>query len=305
MFGTLLRTAILRLGTAAALALATVTAQAQVSTQTRPDVGARRVILITGSTDGLGREVARRVGAAGAHVIVHGRNKARGDSVVAEINASGKGTARFYGADLASLAQVRQLAGEILRDYDRIDVLVNNAGIWLSQNTRQTSADGHELHFAVNYLSGYLLTRLLLPRLTGATPGRIVNVASGAQQAIQFDDVMLTSGYNDSRGYAQSKLAQVMFTFDLARELADRKVIVNALHPATMMPTTMVLSRNATPRGTIEAGAEAVINLIDNAAIGTGQYFNGLRAGTANQQAYDENARERLRTLSNSLVGIR
>jgi NAD(P)-dependent dehydrogenase (short-subunit alcohol dehydrogenase family) len=118
-----------------------------------------RVVLITGSTDGLGREVAFRTGARGAG----------GDEVGREIESRG-GSARFYAADLASLAQVRQLAEAVLRDYDRLDVLVNNAGIWINSGDRQVSADGHEMHFAVNYLSGFLLTRLLLPRIVESAP---------------------------------------------------------------------------------------------------------------------------------------
>ena len=113
------------------------------------------VVLITGSTDGLGREVARRIAATGAHVIIHGRNRERGEEVVREIQAEGIGSAKFYPADLASLDQVRTFAETIRRDYDRLDLLINNAGIWSrNSNERPLSADGYELHFAVNYLAG-------------------------------------------------------------------------------------------------------------------------------------------------------
>src|SRR5688500_8677498 len=159
--------------------------------QQRPVRAGQQVILITGSTDGLGREVARRLAATGAHVIVHGRNKERGAALVTEIEREGKGSASFYAADLASLAEVRRLGEAILRDYDRLDVLVNNAGIWLNSGGRQLSADGHELHFAVNYLSGFLLTHMLLPRLGQSAAARIVNVSSLAQSPIDFADVML------------------------------------------------------------------------------------------------------------------
>ena len=131
------------------------------------------VVMITGSTDGLGREVARRMAATGAHVIVHGRNKERGEALVAEIKQGGKGSAAFYAADLSSLAEVRKLGQAILRDYDRINVLVNNAGVWVTRGERQMSADGHEMHFAVNYLAGYLLTDMLKPRLISGAPSRI------------------------------------------------------------------------------------------------------------------------------------
>ncbi|MEX2283371.1 MAG: SDR family oxidoreductase [Gemmatimonadota bacterium] len=260
-------------------------------------------ILITGSTDGLGREVARKLAAGGAHVIVHGRNRERGEALVAEIAKEGKGTAKFYAADLASLAEVRKLGQAILRDYDRLDVLVNNAGVWLTRGERQVSADGHEMHFAVNYLSGFLLTQMLLPRLIAAAPARIVNVASVAQSPIDFNDPQLEKGYNGGRAYGQSKLAQIMHAFDLAKELEGKRVTVNAVHPATLMNTSMVANAGAQPRSTVEEGAAAVLQLITKPDIGTGQYFNGLRPMRANAQAYDEAAREKLRTLSKLLTG--
>lgn len=263
------------------------------------------VVLITGSTDGLGREVARKLAANGAHIIVHGRNRERGQALVEEIKAEGKGSAAFYAADLASLAAVRQLGEAILRDYDRLDVLVNNAGIWLNSGPRQLSADGHELHFAVNYLAGYLLTRLLLPRLIASAPARIVNVSSAAQSTLDFDNIMLESGYNGSRGYAQSKLAQVMFTLDLARELEGKSVTVNALHPATLMDTRMVQQAGVPARASVAQGAEAVAHLVTAPDLGSGQYFNGMRPARASAQAYDDAARERLRTLSEQLTRAR
>ncbi len=265
-------------------------------------VVADRVVLITGSTDGLGRQVALSLARPGTHVIVHGRNRLRGEEVVRAIVAAG-GRARFYAADLAELDQVRALGRAILKDYERLDVLVNNAGIWLEGDRRRLSVDGHELHFAVNYLSHYLLTRTLLPGLMASSPSRVVNVASGAQQAIDFENVMLERGYDPGRGYAQSKLAQVMFTFDLASELAGTGVTVNTLHPATMMNTTMVLSRGATPRSSVEEGAAAVVNLIESPDVGTGRYFDGWRRARAHAQAYDAEARDRLRRVSRALTG--
>ena len=265
-------------------------------------VVADRVVLITGSTDGLGRQVALSLAGPGTHVIVHGRNRLRGEEVVRAIVAAG-GRARFYAADLAELDQVRALGRAILNDYERLDVLVNNAGIWLEGDRRRLGVDGHELHFAVNYLSHYLLTRTLLPRLMASSPSRVVNVASGAQQAIDFENVMLERGYDPGRAYAQSKLAQVIFTFDLASELEGTGVTVNTLHPATMMNTTMVLSRGATPWSSVEEGAAAVVNLIESPDVGTGRYFNGRRPARAHAQAYDAEARDRLRRLSRELTG--
>jgi NAD(P)-dependent dehydrogenase (short-subunit alcohol dehydrogenase family) len=262
---------------------------------------AQRVVLITGSTDGLGREVALGLAGPGTHVIVHGRNRERGEAVVSAVENAG-GSARFYRADLSDLGQVRDLADAVTRDYTRLDVLVNNAGVWLDGEGRQVSREGHELHFAVNYLSHFLLTRRLLPLLRQSAPSRIVSVASGAQQAIDFEDVMLTRRYSASRGYAQSKLAQILFTFDLAEELEGTGVSANALHPATMMNTNMVLSRGARAQSTVEEGAAAVLALIE-AEVGSGRFFDGTRPVRAHPQAYDGTARVQLRRLSEALTG--
>lgn len=264
-----------------------------------------RVVLVTGSTDGLGREVALWMADSGAHVIVHGRNRERGAAVVSEIRQRGKGSARFYAADFGSLDQVRELAASIRRDYHRLDALVNNAGIWLTRGDRQLSADGHELHFAVNYLASFALTHELLPLLRSSAPSRIVNVSSIAQTPLDFQNVMLEQGYSGSRGYAQSKLAQVLFTFDLAKVLEGTGVAVNALHPATMMNTSMVAESGMPSRTTVQQGATAVVRLLTEQGIGSGKYFNGTRETRANEQAYDETARARLRTLSDSLIAKR
>jgi NAD(P)-dependent dehydrogenase (short-subunit alcohol dehydrogenase family) len=263
------------------------------------------VILVTGSTDGLGREVARALAATGAHVIVHGRNRERGEALVAEIQGAGAGSARFYAADFGELEQVRELARAILRDYERLDVLVNNAGIWLEpEQGRVLSADGHELHFQVNYLAGYLLTRMLLPLLVESAPARIVNVASGAQTPLDFDDVMLQSGYSDGRAYGQSKLAQILFTVDLAAELEGTGVIALALHPATMMNTSMVLERGAQARSSVEEGMRAVVHLATADGLASGSYFNGTNPARPNAQASDAAARAALRELSERLTGL-
>ena len=285
-------------GLSCASALSVVTADAQ----STPAPG-QQVALITGSTSGLGRELALRLGSMGTHVIVHGRNRERGMEVVAAIERAG-GSARFYAADLASLEQVRAFAQAVLDDYQKLDLLINNAGIAFGQE-RSVSQDGHELHFQVNYLSHFLLTQMLLPRIRESAPSRIVNVSSGAQQAIDFDDVMLEKNFTGGRAYAQSKLAQILHTFDLAEELDGTDVIVNALHPATLMNTPMVLNAGVTPRATIEEGANAVMQLVTSPDIGSGGYFTGLRPTRANAQAYDEQARARLKRLSEQLTGAR
>ncbi len=238
---------------------------------------------------------------------MHGRERERGERVVAEIAAAG-GSAEFLPADFSALAEVRRLAEVVRQATDRLDILINNAGIGrgADQATRQTSADGYELRFAVNYLAGFLLTELLLPLIKQSAPARIVNVSSLGQQAIDFADVMLTHGYSGSRAYCQSKLAQIMFTIDLARELAGTGVRVNALHPATYMNTTMVRQSGVTPVSSVEEGADAILNLATSAAMAgrSGLYFNGRREARADAQAYDATARQRLNTLSLELAGL-
>jgi NAD(P)-dependent dehydrogenase (short-subunit alcohol dehydrogenase family) len=264
----------------------------------------QRVVLVTGSTSGLGREVARSLADAGAHVIVHGRNRDRGAELVEEIRSAGKGTARFYRADFASLDEVRALAAAVTRDYPRLDALVNNAGIALvREGDRRESVDGYELHFQVNYLSGYLLTYLLLPRLRESAPARIVNVSSIGQSDPDFTDLMLEDGYNPGRAYGQSKLAQIIFTFELAAELDGSGVSVNALHPSTWMDTNMAFSNGVEPRSSVLTGRDAVLRLLDDPDVGNGGFFNVMDAARARASAYDPNVRARLMTVSDSLVG--
>ena len=194
-----------------------------------------RTALVTGATDGVGRVVAMRLGEAGVRVLVHGRDRARGARVVAEI-VGGGGRAEFMHADLAALAEVRGLAEAVQARTDRLEILISNAGVGTggAGAPRRTSADGYELRFAVNYLAGFLLTRLLLTLLRASAPARIVNVASAGQRPIDFDDVMLTRGYSGARAYCQSKLAQIMSTIDLAEELRGSGVSVHALHPGDL-----------------------------------------------------------------------
>ena len=266
-----------------------------------------KTALVTGSTDGVGRLVARRLGEAGARLLVHGRDRGRGERVVAEIKQGG-GAAEFLAADLGALAEVRRLADTVRAKTDRLDILVNNAGIGTDgqRAIRQTSADGHELRFAVNYLAGFLLTRLLLPLVVDSAPARIVNVASAGQQPIDFADVMLTRGYSGTRAYCQSKLAQIMFTIDLADELKGTGVSANALHPATYMDTAMVRRAGVTPSSSVDEGAEAIVNLAASPALDgrSGLYFDGLRQTRANAQAYDADARRRLKSISLQLTDL-
>ena len=279
-----------------------------------------RTALVTGATDGVGRVVATALGKDGWRVLVHGRDRKRGEALVHEIGQAG-GSATFLQtlektagfaalqADLASLAEVRRLAGEVQSAMDRLDLLINNAGIGTAGSVagRQTSIDGHELRFAVNYLAGFLLTYELLPLLKAAAPARIVNVSSAGQQAIDFSDVMLTKRYSGVAAYCQSKLAQIMFSIDLADELKGSGVIVNALHPSTYMNTTMVQRSGISPMSRVEDGAEAILQLAVSPAIEgrSGLYFNVLNEARANPQAYDAAARRKLRALSIELTGLK
>ncbi|HSP38154.1 MAG TPA: SDR family NAD(P)-dependent oxidoreductase [Frankiaceae bacterium] len=266
---------------------------------------ANRTILITGASDGLGKALALRAAAAGDVVLLHGRSAERIDPVAEEIRqATGNQRIRTYTADLSRLDEVRRLAEDVLANEPRLDVLVNNAGIGNTNpdgtRDRRESPDGIELRFAVNYLADYLLTRLLLPRLKESAPARIVHVSSAGQSAIDFDDPMLEKDYRGGRAYTQSKLAQILFTIDLAKELEGSGVTVNALHPSTYMPTKIVTSN---PLSTIEQGVEATWRLVADPALEgvTGRYFDVLDEARADPQAYDPDARRRLRELSERL----
>ncbi|MBN1528623.1 MAG: SDR family oxidoreductase [Thermoleophilaceae bacterium] len=252
---------------------------------------AEQTILVTGSTDGLGRGVAEELATRGAKVIVHGRDPEKTRAVAEEIGAE-----RALVADFASLDEVRRLAGRV----GRLDTLVNNAGIIAGE--RRTSTDGHELTLAVNYLSHFVLTALLLDRLE--EPGRIVNVASIGQAPFDFDDPGFEHGYDGYGAYARSKLAQITWSFELADRLRDSGITVNALHPATLMDTKMVREGLGRPHTSVEEGVRATLRLITDPELDgvTGRFFNGLREARANGQAYDPEARRRLWELSERLA---
>src|ERR1700749_367097 len=267
-----------------------------------------KTALITGSTDGVGRYVAAKLAAMGAKVLIHGRDKERAKTLIDQIVRDGHAAPTFYQADLSSMAGTRELAKAVMDDHKRLDLFISNAGIGSRTQgaERRTSADGHELRFAVNYLSGFLLAHLLLPTIKASAPSRIVNVASLGQHPIDFDDVMITKGYNGGRAYSQSKLSQIMFTIDLANELKGSGVTVNSLHPATYMNTTMVREGGITPISTVEQGGEAILHLAIGEEMegGSGLFFNGMDEAQANPQAYDVTARKRLRALSLELTGL-
>ncbi|APU24045.1 SDR family NAD(P)-dependent oxidoreductase [Actinoalloteichus sp. GBA129-24] len=266
-----------------------------------------QTILITGATVGLGRYLAERLAAAGARVVMHGRDAQRTAQARDEVvTATGNEKIETVLADLSSLKEVDSLATELDLRLPRLDVLVNNAGIGAGSDAeaREESADGIELRFAVNYLAGYYLGHRLTPLITRAAPARIVNIASAGQSAIDFDDPLLTHAYSGARAYRQSKLAQIMFTLDLADQLGDQGVTVNAVHPATFMDTKMVREWGITPVSTIEEGGEATLRLIteDRFDEVSGCYFNTTQEDRADSQAYDPDARRRLRILSDELI---
>jgi NAD(P)-dependent dehydrogenase (short-subunit alcohol dehydrogenase family) len=267
-----------------------------------------QTILVTGATDGLGRASAAELAARGATVLLHGRSEERLEDTRRElVAATGKDRLRTYLADFAALDDVRRLAEAVEQDHERLDLLVSNAGIGAGKNgRREESVDGYELRFAVNYLAPFLLTKLLLPLLRHSAPARIVNVASAGQAPIDFDDVMLERGYSGSRAYGQSKLAQIMFTFELAGHLRAEGagVTVNALHPASLMNTKMVFESFGYTMSTIEDGVEATLRLAVSPELEgvSGRYFDRLREARPNAQADDADARRRLWQLSEQLV---
>ncbi|RCW45070.1 NAD(P)-dependent dehydrogenase (short-subunit alcohol dehydrogenase family) [Halopolyspora algeriensis] len=267
-----------------------------------------QVVFITGSTSGLGRKLAERLASEGAGVVLHGRSSERCESTVQEIQeATGSDRLPYHVANLASLAEVRRLADEVREQHGRLDVLVNNAGAGggpAEEGTREISEDGYELRFAINHLAHYLLTHRLLPLLRSSAPARVVNVASGAQEAIDFDDVQLERDYSSSRAYTQSKLAQVMFTFDLAEALNADEVTINSLHPASLMDTKMAQRWYGSAMTSVEEGVAATHRLVTDPELAgvTGRYFSGQQEARAHEQAYDAEARRRLRELSEQLT---
>ncbi|MGH8883545.1 MAG: SDR family NAD(P)-dependent oxidoreductase, partial [Stackebrandtia sp.] len=258
---------------------------------------ADRTVLITGATDGLGRELAVRLGAAGARLILHGRNADRAAAVAAEVTVAGGHAPQIILADLSRLAEVETLADEIISRTSRLDVLVNNAGTsGRPDGRRELSADGNELLWAVNHLAPYRLTRRLLPLLRASAPARVVNVASAGQQEIDLDDPNPEHGYDVYTAYCHAKLAMIMATIEYAEELDGTGVTVNALHPATFMATTMVRKSGVTPISTVAEGADATLRLICDPGLSqtTGRYFNGARQSHPHPQADDPGLRRHL-----------
>jgi NAD(P)-dependent dehydrogenase (short-subunit alcohol dehydrogenase family) len=268
----------------------------------------QQTILITGATDGIGRGTAGVLAAQGARLLLHGRDDARlAETRAAIARETGNDRLEAYRADFAALGEIRGLADAVAADHDRLDVLINNAGVGRGKGDRRAeSQDGHELRFQVNYLAPFLLQRRLLPLLRNAAPARIVNVASIGQAEIDFDDPMLERSYTGMQAYCQSKLALIMATLDLAGTLDPAEVTVNALHPGTLLNTKMVREGWGHAMGPVEDGIEAEVYLATAPDLDgvTGEYFDRLQKSRAKDQAYDAEARRRLRALSEQWVGL-
>jgi NAD(P)-dependent dehydrogenase (short-subunit alcohol dehydrogenase family) len=268
------------------------------------------VVLVTGATGGLGLETARRLGSGGAHILVHGRNRSRcAEAIEALAPDVPPERLRPYWANLARLDEVRELAGRVRQREAHLDVLINNAGIADMGGRRRESPDGVELTFAVNHLSHFALTLDLLGLLQRSAPARIVNVASIGQSPVDPGDPLLERSYDGFTAYAQSKLAQISFTIELAARLAaaeEHGVTVNAVHPATLMNTGMVRRTFGRVRSSVQEGVQAVVRLAVAPELDgvTGRYFEGTSEATPHGQALDDSARRRLWELSERLSGV-
>ena len=272
-----------------------------------------KLCLVTGANAGIGRATALGLAQKGAHVVMICRSAERGRAAQQEIIAqSGNQQVDLLLADLSVQAEIRRVAAEFKQRYSRLDVLVNNAGAIFT--TRQESADGLELTFALNHLGYFLLTQELLPLLLASAPTRIINVASGAHYSgqINFDDLQLRQGYAAFKAYAQSKLANVLFTNELARRLAGTGVTANSLHPGVVGTQfgrnnrgLSLIIRLVRPFLRSEAkGAETSIHLATapELATTTGQYFDDNQPKRASDLAYDETLARRLWEESEKLV---
>jgi NAD(P)-dependent dehydrogenase (short-subunit alcohol dehydrogenase family) len=266
-----------------------------------------KICLITGATSGVGRATACGLAEMGAIVIGVGRDQTRCDQAAAEIRqVSGNRQVEFLLADLSDQEQVRQLAEEFQARYSRLDVLVNNAGAFFLR--RKLSAQGIEMTLALNHLSYFLLTNLLLEQIMVSKPARIVNVASGVHSKgqIHFDDLNLTKRYNGWKAYCQSKLANVLFTYELVRRIDDSSIAINALTPG-MVPTR--IGQNTGPvlkhlvrfvqslgGKTPEEGADTMIYLgsAEDAGAFRGKFFMDGEAVESSKTSYDKTVGKRL-----------
>jgi NAD(P)-dependent dehydrogenase (short-subunit alcohol dehydrogenase family) len=273
-----------------------------------------KVCLITGATSGIGEVTALELARRGATVVGVGRNPQRCAASALRIEEQGGGKVDFLLADFSSLQQVRKMAEQFLQQYDRLDVLINNAGVFML--SRKETVDGFEVTFAVNHLAHFLLTDLLLPRLRASAPSRIINVSSDAHVGgkIFLDDMDLKHGFSGWKAYAQSKLANVLFTYELARRLEGSGVTANALHPgfvATRFAHNNGLLVNLSMRliqrfggKTVEQGAETPVYLASAPELErvSGKYFVEKQERRSAPVSYDLETAKRLWEISEQLV---
>jgi NAD(P)-dependent dehydrogenase (short-subunit alcohol dehydrogenase family) len=267
-----------------------------------------KTILITGATDGLGKAVARHLAAQEVTLIIHGRNPAKGTATVQELQSiNGNKNIFYYNADFASLEEVKTFSQQVIANHKHLHVLINNAAIGggpKGVSRRERSKDGFELRFAVNYLAHFLLTHNLLPLLLHSAPARIVNVSSVGQAPLDFNDLMMEKQYDSFDAYCRSKLAQIIFGFELADQLAGTGVSINSLHPATLMNTNMVHQFFGRTSSSVEEGAKVVqyVAFSPETEEITGAYFHQFNKAKAASQAYDETARKKLWAISEEVT---
>ena len=276
-----------------------------------------KIVVITGGTGGIGKATATGLATLGARVGITGRDPARAEQAAADIRAaSGNPAVDAFAADMTSQNELRQLAAVVLEAYPRLDVLVNNVGGFWAH--RHSTADGLERTFALNHLAPFLLTNLLLDRLKASAPARVITVSSGAQSMgrIEFDDLQGARSYSGQRAYNQSKLANVMFTNELARRLHGTRVTANSLHPGVVRTNFgaedqawffTVISRVVRPLlKTPAQGAQTSIYLASTPDLAdvTGQFFTNGKPKRANRIAYDIDMTARLWRVSADLVGM-
>lgn len=264
-----------------------------------------KTILITGSTDGIGKQTALELAAMGAGVILHGRNKSKAEQVLQEIEQkTGNDQLDFFIADLSSLHQIRTMGAEIRRKYSRLDVLINNAGV--AMNTFEISDDGYEMTFAVNYLAAFALTLLLLDLLTQSASSRIINVSSMVHSSsLNFDNLAEPRHFDGWEAYCQSKLCNILFTYELAERLQDQGVTVNCLHPGVI--DTKLLRVNFGGGSPVTEGSRKLVYLATAPGLATmtGKYFKDNRQTRPAEIAYDPETRKKLWNLSEKLCGLR